>query len=180
MKKEKKPLTIKEQKKRYKTYRYLMIGGEYVSALLPYGIMAIVNADEWFILNPEPWKVGLGGAIGLVLLSLAMFLITKQHDNEKLTNGMVAMLIMWYAITFVFFLLAQINMEIYKIMAYGGLGLLAAVGLDVGSRYFKKKETELGRAMEQAETNLKTEQATKEILEQENKKEKKNKKIAID
>ena len=63
-------------------------------------------------------------------------------------------------------------------MAYGGLGLLAAVGLDVGSKYFDKKATDLDRAMKQAETNLQTEQATKEILEQEKKKEKK--KVVID
>ena len=176
MAKEKKELTIKQQKKRYKTYKYLMVGGEYISALLPFGIMAIVNREEWFVYNPEPWKVGLGGAIGMTLLALAMFLITKKRDNEKLTNGMIAMLIGWYAVTFVFFLLAQINMEIYKVMAYGGLGLLAAVGLDVGSKYFDKKATDLDRAMKQAETNLQTEQATKEILEQE----KKKKKVAID
>ena len=178
MAKEKKELTIKQQKRRYKTYKYLMVGGEYVSALLPFGIMAIVNREEWFVYNPEPWKVGLGGAIGMTLLALAMFLITKKRDNEKLTNGMIAMLIGWYAVTFVFFLLAQINMEIYKVMAYGGLGLLGAVGLDVGSKYFDKKATDLDKAMKQAETNLQTEQATKEILEKENKKEKK--KVVID
>ena len=178
MAKEKKELTIKQQKKRYKTYKYLMVCGEYISALLPFGIMAIVNREEWFVYNPEPWKVGLGGAIGMTLLALAMFLITKKRDNEKLTNGMIAMLIGWYAVTFVFFLLAQINMEIYKVMSYGGLGLLAAVGLDVGSKYFDKKATDLDRAMKQAETNLQTEQATKEILEQEKKKEKK--KVVID
>ena len=176
MAKEKKELTIKQQKRRYKTYKYLLIGGEYVATLLPYGIMAIVNREEWFVLNPEPWKVGLGGSIGMVLLALAMFLITKKRDNEKLTNGMIALLIGWYAVAFVFFLLAQINMEIYKIMFYGGLGLCAALGLDIGSKYFDKKATTLDTAMKQAETNLQTEQATKEILEKENKK----KKVAID
>ena len=176
MAKEKKELTIKQQKRRYTTYKYLLIGGEYVATLLPYGIMAIVNREEWFVLNPEPWKVGLGGSIGMVLLALAMFLITKKRDNEKLTNGMIALLIGWYAVAFVFFLLAQINMEIYKIMFYGGLGLCAALGLDIGSKYFDKKATTLDTAMKQAETNIQTEQATKEILEQE----KKKKKVAID
>lgn len=176
MSKEKKPLTIKQQKRRYKTYQYLMVGGEYIATLLPYGIMAIVNRDEWFVYNPNSWKVGLGGSIGMVLLALAMFLITKRRDNEKLTNGMIALLIGWYAITFVFFLLAQINMEIYKIMAYGGFGLMGALGLDIGAKYFDKKATNLDSAMKQAETNLQTEQATKEILEEE----KKKKKVAID
>ena len=173
MAKEKKELTIKQQYRRYREYQYGLIGGEYVSTLLPYGIMAIVNREEWFVLNPEPWKVGLGGTIGMVLLALAMFLITKKKDNAKLTDGMIALVIGWYAITFVFFLLAQINMEIYKIMAYGGLGLCAALGLDIGAKNFDKKANQLKTAMTNAQTNLNTEQATKEILEQEKKKKEK-------
>lgn len=166
---ETKQLTTKQKIKRYRTAQYSLVAGEYVSALLPYGIMAIVNQEEWFVMNPEPWKVGLGGAIGMVLISLAMFLITKRRDNEKLTNGMIAVVLGWYAITFVFFLLAQINMEIYKIMAYGGLGLLGALGLDVGSKNFEKKANNLKKAMDQAQTNLDTEQAQKEIIEEQKK-----------
>ena len=176
--KEKKPLTIKQRYKKYRVAQYGLVGGEYVSTLMPYGIMAIVNREEWFVMNPEPWKIGLGGSIGMVLMALAMFLITKKRDNEKLTNGMIALVIGWYAITFVFFLLAQINMEIYKIMAYGGFGLIAALGLDIGSKNFEKKAKALKTAMENAQTNLDTEQATKEILEQE--KTKKKKKFAVD
>ena len=115
----KKQLTIKQQRNRYRWASRGLTAGEYVSALIPYGIMAIVNRDEWFVYNPNAWQVGLGGAIGLCLVALSMFLLTKKKDNEKLTNGMVALLIGWYAVTFVFFLLAQINTEIYKIMAYG-------------------------------------------------------------
>ena len=174
----KKELTIKQKYRKYKATQYALVGGEYVATSMPYVIMAIVNQEEWFVLNPEPWKVGLGGAIGMVLMALAMILITKKKDNEKLTNGMIALVIGWYAVTFVFFLLAQINMEIYKIMAYGGLGLLAALGLDVGSKNFERKANDLKKAMNKAQENLNTEQATKEILEQENKK-KKNK-VAVD
>lgn len=167
---EKKELTIKQQYKKYKGLSYGFSAGEYVSAALPYGIMAIVNKDEWFVMNPEPWKVGLGGAIGMVLLALSMFLITKKKENNKLTDGMIALVIGWYAITFVFFLLAKINMEIYQIMAFGGFGLIGALGLEVGSKYFDKKANELKVAMTNAQTNLNTEQATQEILKQEEKK----------
>lgn len=174
--KEKKPLTIKQKYRRYKGVQYGLIAGEYVSTLAPYGIMAIVNREEWFVLNPEPWKVGLGGAIGMVLMALAMFLITKRKENEKLTNGMIGLVIGWYAITFVFFLLAQINMEIYKIMAYGGLGLLGALGLEVGSKNFEKKANNMKKAMDKAQENIDIEQATKEIVD--NKKDKK--KVVVD
>ncbi len=177
---EKKPLTVKQRYRRYKAVQFGLVCGEYLSTLAPYGIMAIVNREEWFVLNPEPWKVGLGGAIGMVLLALAMFLITKKRENEKLTNGMIALVIGWYAITFVFFLLAQINMEIYKIMGYGGFGLLGALGLDIGSKNFERKANNLKLAMTNAQNNLDTEQATKEILEQEKKKEKTAKRVAVD
>ena len=177
MAKEKKELTIKQQKVRYRAIQYSLVGGEYVSALLPYCIMAIVNREEWFVMNPDSWKVGLGGAIGLVLVALTRFLLTKKRDNEKLTNGMIALVIGWYTVTFVFFLLAQINMEIYKIMAYGGLGLVTALGLDIGSKHFDKKANALDLAMKQAQTNLDTQQATKEILEKE---QQKKKKVSID
>ena len=176
MAKEKKELTIKQKRTKYRAIQYSLVGGEYVSTLLPYGIMAIVNRDEWFTYNPDSWKVGLGGAIGMTLLALAMFLITKKKDNSKLTDGMIALVIGWYAITFVFFLLAQINMEIYKIMAYGGLGLMGALGLDIGSKNFQKKANDLDVAMKQAQTNLDTQQATQEILKEEQKK----KKVAVD
>ena len=179
MAKEKKPLTIKQQKKRYKTYSRLLFAGEYVSAALPYGIMAIVNREEWFVMNPDSWKIGLGGTLGLILLGLAMFLITKKKEGQsQITNGMIAMLIGWYAVTFVFFLLAQVNMEIYKIMAYGGMGLMGALGLEIGSKNFDKKASELDSAMKKANENLNTEQATKEILEEEKKK--KKDKVAVD
>ena len=171
----KKELTIKQKYSRSKKIQYALSGSKYIATTLPYGIMAIVNRDEWFTYNPDSWKVGLGGAIGITLLALSMFLITKKRDNEKLTNGMIALVIGWYAITFVFFLLAQINMEIYKIMAYGGFGLLGALGLDVGSKQFEKKAVNYNKAMTNAQEQLNTEQATKEIIENE-----KKKKVAVD
>ena len=174
----KKELTIKQQYRKYKATQYSLIASEYFATLVPYSIMAIVNREEWFVMNPNSWRVGLGGVIGMILLALAMFLITKKRDNEKITNGMIAFVIAWYAATFVFFLLAQINMEIYKIMAYGGFGLIAALGLDIGSKNFENKATSLKNAMSKANENLQTEQATKEILEQEEKK--KKKKVAVD
>ena len=158
-----------------------MFGSEYVATLLPYGIMAIVNRDEWFVYNPETWKVGLGGAIGIALLSLSIFLITKKKENEKITNGMISLVIVWYACAFVFFLLAKINMEIYKIMAYGGLGLIAVIGLEVERKNFENKANQLEESLKEADKKLKVEQATKELTK-DNKvvKDKKPKKVAID
>lgn len=167
---ENKELTIKQKYRRAKAGQYSLMAAEYVSVVTPYSIMAIVNRNEWFIANPEPWKVGLGGAIALVLVSLATLLVTLKKENKEITNGFIALVLGWYAVTFVFFLLANINMEIYKIMAIGGLGLIGAMGLDYGSRHFEKKAKELKTAITNAKTNLDTEQATKEILKEEEKK----------
>ena len=165
-----KELTIKQRHKRYKVAQYGLTASEYVSAITPYGIMAIVNRNEWFVSNPDSWKVGLGGSIALVLVALATFLITKKKESKEFTNGFITLVLGWYAVTFVFYLLANINMEIYKIMAIGGLGLVGALGLDIGARHYEKKASELKVAMNNAKTNLDTEQATKEILKEEEKK----------
>lgn len=165
-----KQLTTRQQIRRYKLVQHSLTAGEYVATLSPYGIMAIVNRDEWFTYNPDSWKVGLGGAIGMVLVGLATFLITKKKENEKLTNGMIGLVLGWYALTFVFFLLAQINMEIYKIMAYGGLGLMGALGLDIGAKNFENKAETLETANKTARVELATEKAKNEIIEEEKKK----------
>ena len=81
MAKEKKPLTIKEQKKKkYKTYSRLLFAVNMCHGitLWHYGNS---NREEWFVLNPEPWRIGLGGTLGLILMGLAMFLITKRKKK---------------------------------------------------------------------------------------------------
>lgn len=164
-----KELTIKQKYIRCKAAKYGLIASEYVSAITPYGIMAIVNRNEWFIANPQSWKVGLGGAIAMILVALATFLITLKKENKEITNGFIALVLGWYAVTFVFYLLANINMEIYKIMAIGGLGLVGALGLDYGAKHFDKKASAYKLAMTNAQNNLNTEQATQEVLKQEQK-----------
>ena len=161
--KEKKQLTVKQKKNRARALQYITFGGEYVSVITPYAIMAGINADEWFIYNPEPWKIGLGGSIGIALMALSVFLVTKKKENEKLTDGMIALVIGWYAVAFVFFLLAKINMEIYTIMFYGGFGLLGALGLNIASKHFKKVADRHVENIKEAENKLEQEQVTEEI-----------------
>jgi len=181
MAKEKKPLTIKQQVKRNTLYSKLFSYSEFVAAAMPYGIMAIVNREEWFALNPEPWKIGLGGGLGLALLGIALFLIEKKkEEGSKLTNGTITLVIGWYAVTFIFFLLASIDMEIYKIMAYGGMGLIACIGLEYESNKFKLKAQENKDNLKKAESKIQTEQAEKELKEEEQKKTKKQEKVVVD
>ena len=180
MAKEKTPLTIKQQARKNTLYSKLFSYSEFVAVAMPYSIMAIVNREEWFALNPEPWKIGLGGGLGLALLGIALFLIEKKkEEGSKLTNGMISLVICWYAVTFIFFLLASVNMEIYKIMAYGGMGLIACIGLEYESNRFKAKAQENKDNIKKAEAKRQTEQAEKE-LEEEQKKTKKQDKVVVD
>ena len=159
-----KETTIKKRKNKYRALSYSFTAGEYVSVATPYAVMAAVNADEWFVFNPEPWKVGLGGALGMALMALSVFLVTKKKENAKLTDGMIGLVIGWYAVAFVFFLLAKINMEIYTIMFYGGFGLLGALGLNVGSKYYGKQADRMKEAITSATADLDKEQAREEII----------------
>lgn len=168
--KEKKALTIKQKKNRARATQFALFGGEFLSVATPFAIMAGVNANEWFINNPEPWKLGLGGALGLALMSLAVLLVSKMKEDKSITGGYVALVVGWYAVAFIFLLLARIMNEIYTIMFYGGFGLLGAFGLDIGSKYFKKQADDYKEAIASGKKELNKEQAIKEIKrEEENK-----------
>lgn len=170
MAKEKKPLTIKQQKNKARAIQYSLFGGEFLSIAIPYAIMAGVNHNEWFIQNPEPWKLGLGGALGLALMSLAVLLVSRKKEDEKLTGGYIALIIGWYAVAFVFLMLARVMNEIYTIMFYGGFGLMAAFGLDMGSKHYKKKADNYKEAIASANKDIDKAQAKQEILAEQEKK----------
>lgn len=164
--KEKKPLTIKDKKNRARATQYALFGGEFLSVATPFAIMAGVNANEWFISNPEPWKLGLGGALGLALMSLAVLLVSKMKEDKSITGGYVALVVGWYAVAFIFLLLARIMNEIYTIMFYGGFGLLGAFGLDIGSKHYKKQADNYKEAIESANKEINKEQAKEEIKQE--------------
>ena len=134
----KKPLTTEQKQTRYRVARYSTFGGEFLSILTPFVAMGIVNFDKWFQTS-EGWKVGLGGTLALALLGLAVFLVGKKKEDEKITGGYITLILGWLAVAFIFLLLANIMDQIATIMFFGGLGLLGAFGLDLTSKSFKKK-----------------------------------------
>ena len=128
----------KDKERKYRALQYTFFGGEFLSILAPFVTMGIINFDEWFM-TEEGWKVGLGGTLALALLGLAVFLFTKKKENEKITNGYITLILGWFAVTFIFMLLSSLMEQISTIMFFGGLGLLGAFGLDLGSKDMKKK-----------------------------------------
>lgn len=164
MKKEKKPLTIKQQQRRERIIQRSLFISEFVAIPIPYLIMTAVNWNEWIVYNPDPWKIGLGGGIAMALMSISVLLVTAKKENKEITSGYIALIVGWYAFAFVFMLLSSILMEIYKVMFIGGSGMLAAFGLDMGSKYYRKKADGHELAIKEAEKELDKEQAKEEMV----------------
>lgn len=181
MAKEKKQLTTNQKKNRYRALQYTTFGGEFISILTPYIILGGVNFDEWFVNNPESWKIGLGGALSLALMGLAVFLVGKKKEDDKITSGYIALIVGWFAVAFIFLLLASIMDQIASIMMYGGLGLLGAFGLDMTSKSYKKKADLYRDAINKVKGKNLEEEVKREI-EEEVKREQaqEKKKVAID
>lgn len=152
-KKNKKQLSVKEQKSRYKKLQYATFISEFVALMIPYGVMALVNREEWFT-HEEGWKIGLGGGLALALMGLAVFLVSKNKENKKVTSGYISLIVGWFAVAFIFVLLQQIMEQIATIMLFGGFGLMTAFGLDLTSKSFKKKAEDLQNAMDKADEEL--------------------------
>ena len=168
--KEKKNKTIKQQKNKERIAQYAFFAGEFAVIPIPFIVMGAVNWNEWFAYNPGGWKIGLGGTIAIALMSIATLLVSAMKEDKKITGGYVAIVIGWYAMAFVAMLVSQILAEIYKIMFIGGSGMLAAFGLDLGSKEMKKRADKHKLAMIDAEKELNKEQAKEEIISESKKK----------
>ena len=134
----KKVLTSTQKKNKYRALQYGTFIGEFVSILTPFIVLGCVNAKEWFY-NDEGWKVGLGGTLALALMGIAVFMVTKNKEEKDKTDGYITLIVGWFAVAFIFMLLADIMQQITTIMFFGGLGLLGAFGLDLTSKNFKAK-----------------------------------------
>lgn len=162
----KKKLTVKQKKNRARTFQYLAFGGEFLSVLTPFITIGLINYEEWFT-TEEGWKVGLGGALTLAIMGIAVWLITaKKEKKSEITNGWITFLIGWFAVAFIFILLGSIMDQIANIMLWGGFGIAVAFGLDMVSKDQKKKADAYKSALETVKTETIEEQARREIQEE--------------
>lgn len=153
MEKKTKQLTATQQKTKYRALQYTTFVSEFISILTPFIIMGCVNAKEWFY-NEEGWKVGLGGTLALALMGIAVFMVTKKKEDDKITGGYITLVVGWFAVAFIFMLLSSIMEQITTIMMFGGLGLLGAFGLDMTSKNFKAKADLYDNAIKKAKENV--------------------------
>ena len=158
----KKPLTAKQKQNKYRALQYSTFVGEFVSIILPFVIMGAVNYEDWFV-SESGWKVGLGGTLALALLGIAVLLVTKKKEDEKITSGYIALIIGWFAVAFIFVLLASIIEQIAMIMFFGGIGIIGAFGLDMTSKNFKAKADMYKGSIQRAQDKALEEQAMEEM-----------------
>lgn len=167
----KKELTAKQKRTRSKRISRLAYGGEFVSTFAPYGVMAAINADTWFV-NQEGWKIALGGILAMTLMAIAMLAITKKkEDTDSKTGGYVTLLLTWLAVAFIFQLLANIMNQISEIMFFGALGIAGALGLDIVSKKYAEEFESYNAALKKVNQDNREEEVRKELqAEQEQKK----------
>lgn len=158
----KKQLTIKQQQNKYRALQFATFGGEFLSIITPFIVLGLVNAEEWFY-NEEGWKIGLGGSLALALMGIAVFMVTKNKEDKKTTDGYIALIVGWFAVMFVFMLLADIMQQITTIMLFGGIGLLGAFGLDIASKNFKLKADKYKDTIQKGKQKVLQEQVEQEM-----------------
>lgn len=165
-KKVKKPLKASQKQRRYRVLEKSLFFGEFVSIGTPYIIMGAINFDEWFK-TTEGWKVGLGGALAMALMCIAVFAITKKkEDADSRTGGYITLLLGWLAVAFIFLLLANIMHDIATIMFFGAIGIAGALGLDVTSKKFGEKANIYEEAIKKVKKEVVEQDAEKEFLRQ--------------
>lgn len=158
----KKQLTATQKKNRYRAIQYSTFASEFLAIMTPYIVMGAVNYEEWFK-SEEGWKVGLGGTLALCLMGLAVFLVTKNKEDKKLTSGYITLIIGWFAVAFVFMLLANIMDQIATIMLFGGLGLISAFGLDLTSKKYKEKADAYANALKKVKGDSIEQEALRDV-----------------
>ena len=158
----KKQLTAKQKQKKYRVLQYTTFASEFLAIFTPFVVMGCVNAQEWFY-NEEGWKVGLGGTLALALMGIAVFLVTKKKEDDKITGGYITLIVGWFAVAFIFMLLADIMSQITTIMMFGGLGLLTAFGLDIASKDFKLKADKYKETIQKAKQEVLKEEVESEL-----------------
>ena len=158
----KKQLNAKQKQNKYRALQYTTFGCEFLSIFTPFIIMGCVNANEWFY-NEEGWKVGLGGSLALALMGIAVFIVTKKKEDEKITGSYITLIVGWFAVAFIFVLLADIMSQIATIMLFGGIGLLGAFGLDIASKDFKLKADQYKATIQKAKENVIKEEVEEQL-----------------
>lgn len=166
MKKEKKPLTKKQQRNKYKKVQYASKVGEYAVIPVPFAALMIANRDEWFALPDTSWKIGIGAGLTIALLIGAILLVVKESEDKNVANGYPLIMIKWIMVCTIITVVEQVLHQISSIMWIATTGLAASFGLDITRQAFAKKTQKLDEEIKAAELELGKRQAMEEIEEE--------------
>lgn len=159
-------MQAKKKQIKYRALQYTCVGGEIISVLTPFIILGAVNADKWFK-SSDGWKIGLGGALALALMGIAIFLVSQKKEKEsKVTNGWITLIVGWFTVAFIFVLLTNIMDQIATIMLFGGIGLCGAFGLDLTSKAFQARADLYKEAINENRKDTLKEQIKQEVAEE--------------
>lgn len=162
MAKQKKPLTTKQQQTKHRALQYTAIGGMFGSILTPFIILGAINFEDWFK-TEGGWKIGLGATLGMAVVGIAVFLVTKKKEKEsKVTDGWITFIVCWFAVAFIAKLFESIYSQIFEIMMWTGLGLCGAFGLDLVSKDQKRKADTIKEVRNETEKDSFKERIKKE------------------
>lgn len=178
-KKEKKALTTRQKKFKYRVIEYSVFASEFISIITPFIVLGIINREEWFIQNPNSWKISLGGTIAIAVTSIAVLLSTKMKKDTGKINGYVPLVIGFITGALILTLLADIITQVANVMWFAGIGLAGGLGLDIVSNQYGKKADKCNKLLEKAEETIDHEKAVQEIQEERKLNEEKKVKIKI-
>lgn len=162
---EEKNLTTQQKKNKYRRAEIAATIGEYAVVPVPFAIMAGVNHAEWFPNAETGTKVGVGGALAISLMMFAIFLITKnkqQESENKVETGYIVLMLGWALIAVICTLISSILDQMATIMWVGLSGIAAGFGLDVTRKVMHRKYMKQKDAMDTAERNEMIEKASEE------------------
>lgn len=126
-------------KTKYRALQWTLFGSEFISILTPFIVIGAVKFDEFFVNNPEGWKITLGGTICLAVCGLCVLLTTRAKEKELQMNPLVSLMIVFGIIALLSFLFANILEQIAMYCFFAMLGIAGALGLDIGSKQMKAK-----------------------------------------
>ena len=166
-KKPKKQLTTKQKQARYRAGQIGCYFGMGLSVATPSLIYGVVNFDEWFVKNPEGYKIGIGAAIGFVVTGIIMFFMTQKKEKElKVTEGWITFIACALAIGFTLKMLGDILYEIANVVLWSCLGIAGAVGFDIASKKLKRNADAFKAARATVKQESIEDQARREVEEE--------------
>lgn len=159
-KKERKPLTPTQRLRAFTIAKWTCFGGEFVSAIMPYVIIGLVNFNDYFV-EYNGVKMSIAAVMTFALMGFVLFILT----SKKIKDFYIPMVVIMATLTFIFFMLGQIITEVAYIMLAGTFGICGSFGLEIASRKFDKKAKSIKEAIEEANKELTKQEYIDEQIE---------------